>query len=146
MCSGGDGAIKKKNLEIASRIYIPWEDPANCPSGTRLSGKSHVSCPATPGDTCAAEAANSGPGHHQGSAVSPGTPHLHHHQDCTLWEPRRVRTSALHVAKPSPNCRGLNFVTSMFLTGTLPPTKRHGPSSWAGPPGKCTWGIFSGSG
>lgn len=35
--------------------------------------------------------------------------------------------------KPSPDCRGLNFVTSLFLTRTLPWARRHGLSSWAGP-------------
>lgn len=92
-CGGGGGDIKI--LDISSRIYIPWEDPANLSSGWDLSAKSQVGLMAASGDSCLAKAVSSRQGHRLGSAASPRTPP----PKPVHWEPGECRASALHVAK-----------------------------------------------
>ena len=128
MCSGG-GGCNIKTLEISSRIYITRQDPANLSSGWDLSAKSQVGSPAASGDSCVAKATKSRQRHRRGSAVSPGTPP----PKPVRWEPGGAGHLLSMWLRPSPDCRGLNFVTSLFLTRTLPRARRHGLSSWAGP-------------
>lgn len=79
---------------------------------------------AASGNIRAAETAHSRQGCPRSSAASPGTPPEPAALSARAVGAGGCGASALHVAKPSKNCRGLNFVTSLLLIRTFPPAGR----------------------
>lgn len=112
---------------MSSRIYITQEDPASLSSGWDLTAKSQVGSPAHLVTDAWLRPL---------TADRAITGALLCHQGCrprSLCTGSGRRASGLHVAKTTPTLPWANFVTSLFLTRTLPRARRHGLPSWAGP-------------